>query len=78
MIFINQHLLHEFVSEHTHFTRYRNLLMPPFERLRSTSQSVVHNGVSIWNEIPNDIKSSLSLNSFKYQYKNYLLSQYES
>ena len=45
-MFKNQHLLHEFVPEHTHFTRYRNLLVPPFERLRSTSQSVIHNGVS--------------------------------
>ena len=77
-MFKNQHLLDPFIHDHTHFTRNRNLFLPPFERLRSTSQSAIHNGVSIWNEIPINVKSCLSLNSFKYQYKNYLISQYDS
>ena len=75
-IFKNQNLLNSFARAHDHNTRNRNLLLPPLERLRSTNQSVIFNGVSIWNNIPENIKLCRTLNNFKYKYRKYLLDQY--
>ena len=77
-IFKNQNILSSFSRSHDHFTRNRNNLLPPFERLRSTTQSVVYNGIRIWNEIPENIIGCNTMDSFKYRYKNHLIEQYES
>ena len=72
----NPETLNEFQRDHRFNTRYRDLLLPPLERLRSSQQSVVYNAVVIWNDIPNSIKECPSLVSFKFQYRKYLLEQY--
>ena len=77
-VFKNPGILDRFQQSHSYNTRYRNVLVPPRERLRSTEQSVIYNAVKIWNEVPENIKLSLSLQSFKYKYKEFLLSQYIS
>ena len=75
-VFKNPDLLNSFSRTHDHNTRNRNLLLPPLERLRSTNQSVIFNGISIWNNIPDDIKVCNTLNNFKFMYRKYLLDQY--
>ena len=75
-IYDHQSLLLDHVLSHDYDTRNRNRPIPPRERLRSAEQSVIYNGIRIWNEIPDDIKANLTKQSFKYHYKNYLLSRY--
>ena len=45
-------------------------------RLRLTEQSVLHNMITLWNELPSNLKNSRSYNSFKFNYKKLLLSEY--
>ena len=77
-VFKNPGLLNSFSRTHDYNTRNRNLLLPPFERLRSTSQSVIFNSLNCWNDIPDDIKACNTLNNFKFKLRNYLLGQYTS
>ena len=63
---------------HSYNTRNRNELLPDRARLTITQNSINVAGPSLWNTIPEQIKASPSRNSFKYQYKTYLLSKYAS
>ena len=74
--FKNQNLLNSFSQSHNYNTRNRDLFLPPHERLRSTSQSVIYNGIIVWNNIPDSIKACRTIGSFKYQFRNHLLSEY--
>ena len=65
-VYRNQDLLVNFTRNHHYNTRNRNSYLAPRERLRSTERSVLYNAVCIWNTIPEDIKNSLSVASFKY------------
>ena len=67
-----------FVRPHSYNTRNRNTLLPNRARLTITQNSVDVAGPSLWNTIPEQIRSSPSRDSFKNQYKNYLLLQYAS
>ena len=62
--------------EHSYHTRFSHELLPPAERLRSTRQSVIFNSIIIWNNLPNSLQTSRSLDIFKKQCKNFLLEQY--
>ena len=75
--FKNQDLLNNYRRSHTYNTRFRNLLLPPMQRLRTTSQSVYFNITEIWDDIPLPIRQSDTYQSFKFAYKKHLLSQYE-
>ena len=77
-IFNNPGIINRYQRSHTYNTRNRNLLVAPIERLRSTEQSVIYNAVNIWNEVPVHIKLSLTSQSFKYRYREFLLSRYIS
>ena len=77
-VYSNQHLLDVHVNNHNYFTRNNNYLQAPRVRLRSCEQSIIYNAVNIWNEVPDDIKACLTKASFKYNYKNYLLNQYNN
>ena len=77
-IYKNQDLLTSFTRSHNYNTRNRELYLPPFERLRSTEQSVLHQGIRAWNNIPDDIKACRALEGFKHQYKQLLINQYAS
>ena len=70
------HILNEHSRSHNYSTRNRESLIEPFHRLRSTNQSVILNTIRIWNEISEDVKQCRSYNSFKNQYKNELLKNY--
>ena len=54
----------------------RSTFVPPFERLRSSQQSVLYNSVRIWNCVPEEIKTCQSFAGFKNRYKEYLLEFY--
>ena len=75
--FKNRDLLDNYRRTHSYNTRFRNLLLPPMERLRSSSQSVYFNVTELWDNIPLPIRQSNSYQSFKFAYKRHLLSQYE-
>ena len=75
-VYSNPSILNQFQQSHSYNTRNRNLLVPPRVGLRSTEQSILYNAVKIWNGVPENIKLSLTKQSFKYNYRNYLLSQY--
>ena len=61
---------------HSYDTRSRNDLLPSQARLTITQNSLSVIGPNIWNSIPQNIQNSISQNSFKSQYKKYLLSFY--
>ena len=64
----NPDILNQHIRTHNYNTRNRNDLMPTFQRLRVSEQSVIHNTITNWNEIPLNVKASPSINSFKYHY----------
>ena len=70
---INTHRIH-----HNYDTRNNDHLLAPRVRLRTREQSIVYNAVRIWNDVPDYIKTCPSIVSFKFNYKNYLLNQYNS
>lgn len=72
----NQHILENYRRSHSHNTRSRHLLLPPLQRLRSTSQSVYFNMIDLWDKIPLNIRQCNTYQSFKHTYKNHLLSLY--
>ena len=76
-IYRNPGVLDRFSRTHQYDTRDRHSLLPPFVRLRTTQQSFYYNATMIWNEIPIDIKQSLSLGCFKNRYKEFLIAKYE-
>ena len=61
---------------HDRDMRYPNRLRSDFHRLTKGQQSVGFQGPKLWNEIPLNLKSSISLIAFKNKYKNYILSKY--
>ena len=65
-----------FISSHNHFTRNRNNLVVPFQRLSLTQHSVSHMGASVWNSLPLFIRSSASVSIFKARVKKHFLDRY--
>ena len=63
-------------TSHNYETRNRDRYVLPYERLRISSQSVIHNSIKVWNEIPSNIKESYTFQGFKNKFKDYLLSAY--
>ena len=67
----------DFRSEHSYNTRQAGNLRPPLQRLRSSEQSVFSKGCSLWNELPEPIKTADSLEKFKRSLKEYYLEKYQ-
>ena len=66
------------VRTNFHNTRSSNELIPAFQRLTLTQrQSLKYQGPVNWNSIPDEVKNSPSLESFKKRYKCLLLSNYD-
>ena len=63
-------------STHSFSTRNRSHLVPPYERLTVTQQSIFYQGSKIWNSIPNHIQQLPTLSQFKSSLKRHLISQY--
>ena len=66
----------QFERNHHYFTRNRNDLLPPLERLSGTQKSVLYNGCRIWNDLPINIREIQCKFTFKKELKNYLIAQY--
>ena len=64
------------LPQHQYPTRSSGNLRVPPHNLSLYKHSLAYNGPRIWNSIPEDIKSSLTLRSFKSRFKNYLFGQY--
>ena len=62
--------------QHEVNTRNRNLCVPRFCRLTSTQKSVSFSGPTVWNSLPEHLKSIDRIHIFKTQLKSYLLNQY--
>ena len=64
-------------EQHSHFTRNHTSTLNGAPRIKCRSKtgekSVQFVGSKLWFDLPLELRSCESLNSFKYQYKNYLL-----
>ena len=61
---------------HTYNTRNASDFKYPKIRTELGRKSISYQGVKIWNDIPNHIKKSKNIGSFRHSYKNVLISQY--
>ena len=61
---------------HQYFTRQRNNAAVAFQRLTQTQKSVSFTGPHLWNNIPQNIRSAVSLKIFKRAYRQYLIDKY--
>ena len=57
-------------------TRDENLCQPVYQRLTQTQRSVSYAGPTLWNELPNNLRSQKSIGSFKKELKKHFLSTY--
>lgn len=58
---------------HPHTTRYRDTLVIPLHNSALFERSFSYNAAKMFNSVPLDLKSSISLSSFKIKLKKYLL-----
>ena len=65
----------QFERNHVHNTRNRSDLRPNRPRLTICENAISVVGPNIWNSIPENIRNCTSRNSFKYNWKKYLLEQ---
>ena len=61
---------------HDHNTRNRNNLVVPQYRRARTQSSIFYQGISLWNNLPSEVREIQSLNSFKSHVKSTLISYY--
>ena len=47
----------------------------PYRRIDLTQHCISYHGTQVWNRIPLEIRSAKTINSFKINYKKYLLNQ---
>ena len=74
----NRENVEQFYSRSTSYnTRFNSLLLPSFQRLTTTQQSIHYRIPCIWNSIPDEIKNSSSAVRFKIKYKRFLTNSYE-
>ena len=66
----------QYSRTHTHNTRHHSLLLPHFERLTTTQNSLHYRIPTLWNTIPIEIKNSQTITQFKRLYKDHLLTKY--
>ena len=68
--------LHSFrLSSHEHNTRNRNLLVPEFQRLTVCQKSISFSVPNVYNQLPQELKSSSSFSIFKSKLKVYFQDQ---
>ena len=72
--FRNKILKNEY--SHDYNTRNRGQLNPPFERLDICKRSFLCKGISLWNELEDNVKFS-NFNSFKKTVKCKLIDEFE-
>ena len=68
-----------YLSNNVYNTRTNAIYNPPFQRLNLCQrQSIEYQAPNNWNEIPESIRNSSNLMSFKINYKSHLVSKYYS
>ena len=67
-----------FSRDHSYNTRSQSSLLPTFQRLTVSQQSIYYSGPVLWNSIPPYIKESPTIFIFKKRYKRYLIDGYAS
>jgi hypothetical protein len=70
-----QDLFIETQDIHLHFTRQNRHLRPKITRLKSSQNSLLFKGPTIWNALPTNMKEQSNVNSFNYKLMNYFLNQ---
>ena len=65
-----------YCTMHDLSTRNRDLAQPVYQRLSQCQHSISFMGPTIWNTLPQDIRSIDNLKTFKSNLKDYLLNQY--
>ena len=76
-LYVYDHRESFFPASHNYDTRNSANMQIARSRLTITQNSINVIGPNIWNSIPIEIQNSLTRNSFKYNYKNFLISSYE-
>ena len=62
--------------DHQHSTRNRDKFVLPFPRIENLRSNFKYQCPNIWNNIPDNIKNSRSVQSFKKSYTAYMLNLY--
>ena len=63
----------QFMSEHTHNTRYKSLVKKPQYIKQISTKSLVWQAPTFWNKIPDHIKSNNNYKRFKSNLKQHIL-----
>ena len=63
---------------HNYQTRIVNNFNIPLVRLAVAQKSIFFQGPKIWNNLPLEIRTSLSYNIFKRRFKQHLIASYET
>ena len=66
----------QYARQHLYNTRGRSELLPSYQRLTVSQQSLSFSGPNIWNSIPQEVREQPNIKLFKKYLKNYLLSNY--
>ena len=61
---------------HSHDTRNRNRLLPPFPRVEAIRRNYQYRFIDVWNSIPDEIRNSRNLRCFKTELSNKFLNEY--
>ena len=64
------------IQSHGHYTRYRDDIVPAFQRLSLTQHSVSYTAPKIFNDLPNHIKNVTCFSKFKVLVKNCYVERY--
>jgi hypothetical protein len=64
------------LRNHNYLTRNGNTFKLPIPTVRTIKLNFLYQAIRIWNELPNDLKSSKTLCAFKKGYKGVLLNKY--
>ena len=62
--------------DHPYATRNRDNPVTPFNRLTICRRSVSFSAPHIWSKLPQNVRNCTSLNTFKKEMKNFLISSY--
>ena len=76
-VYVYNYENNRFFTRNTYYNiRNSSNLVPSFQRLKTTQQSILFSGPKFWNSLPTYLKNISSSEGFKYKLKNFLLSQY--
>ena len=63
-------------TDHGYFTRGANFIRVPFPRVDATKVNFKYNFVKVWNDLPANLKESVSVASFKKMLREHFISMY--